>query len=119
MSRKNPTTCPVDGGTAVVRKRKFNAKVASRIMAGRLRGSIRTIDGRPVRILAWDARGMRPIVGLIYMGDIDAELSWQWTMSGRTDLRPNVTSPSDLVIELQAMSSMARCHRAHNNKKRK
>ena len=44
--------------------RKFNRRLASKIMAGKVKGHILTRDGRPVRIIAWDALGDFPIVGL-------------------------------------------------------
>lgn len=40
--------------------RKFNRHLAFDVMSGRQQGYIRTADGRPVRIVAWDARGPRP-----------------------------------------------------------
>ena len=104
---------------AAARTCRFSRSLARDIMAGNLLGRILTRDGRPVRILAWDAMGVRSIVGLIYMGDLDAELSWQWTKRGKSDIRPNVKTPTDLVIELQEKSTVPRLRRGPNKKKRK
>jgi len=99
--------------------RKFNRRLASKIMAGNLRGRIKTRDGRPVRIVAWNALGNWPIVGLICFEDLATELSWQWTRKGvpfgHSDYS---TNDFTLVIELQDKSSMARCHRAPKRKRK-
>ena len=99
--------------------RKFNRRLASKIMAGDLRGCIKTRDGHQVRIVAWDARGDWPITGLIYMDEVDTEMSWQWTKQGvpfgHSDYN---TNDFTLVIELKEMSRMARCHRAPKKKKK-
>ena len=100
--------------------RKFNRRIARRIMAGNLRGRIKTRDGRQVRILAWDALGDWPVVGLIYIDDLDTELSWQWTRKGvpfgHSD---HSTNDFTLVIELNVLSSNARYQRVTKEKKRK
>lgn len=100
--------------------RKFNRHTARKIMAGSLRGRIKTRDGRPVRIVAWDARGDWPIVGLICFDDLDTELSWQWTKKGvpfgHSDYS---TNDFTLVIELQDKSTVSRLRRGPNKKKRK
>jgi hypothetical protein len=99
--------------------RKFNRRLASKIMAGKVKGRIRTRDGRPVRILAWDAMGNYPIVGLIFLAEIDTEMSWQWTKQGIAFGHSDYsTNDFTLVIELQDKSSMARCHRAPKRKRK-
>lgn len=100
---------------------KFNRRLASKIMAGKVKGRIRTRDGRPVRILAWDARGDWPIVGLIYMDDVDTEMSWQWTRKGVPfGLCDNSTNDFTLVIELKknVLSSNARDKRVTKKEKK-
>lgn len=100
--------------------RKFSLRTALGIMNGRIRGYIITRDGRPVRILAWDAMGDFPIVGLIYMAEVDTELSWQWTKQGvpfgHSD---HSTNDFTLVIELNVLSSNARYQRVTKKKKTK
>ena len=102
--------------------RKFNRRLASKIMAGKVKGHIRTRDGRHVRILAWDARGDWPIVGLIYMDDVDTEMSWQWTKQGVPfGHSGHSTLDFTLVLEVQqknVLSSTARDKRV-TKKKRK
>ena len=54
-----------------------------------------TRDGFPVRIVATDAKGRYPIVGLVDMDN--AEYSRQWTADGKADIRSNVTTNYDLI----------------------
>lgn len=54
-----------------------------------------TRDGFPVRIVATDAKGRYPVVGLVDMDN--AEYSRQWTREGKADIRPNVSTNYDLV----------------------
>lgn len=100
--------------------RKFNRHTARKIMTGSLRGRIKTRDGRPVRIVAWDARGDWPIVGLICFDDLDTELSWQWTRKGvpfgHSDYS---TNDFTLVIELQDKSTVSRLRRGPNKKRKR
>jgi len=99
--------------------RKFNRRLASKIMAGKVKGRIRTRDGRPVRIVAWDALGNWPIVGLIGFDDLDTELSWQWTRKGvpfgHSDYS---TNDFTLVIELQDKSTVSWLRRGPNKKRK-
>lgn len=54
-----------------------------------------TRDGMAVRILATDAKGRHPIVGLV---DVEnAEYPRQWTEDGKADYRSFVTTNYDLV----------------------
>lgn len=57
----------------------------------------KTRDGMAVRILATDAKGRFPIVGLVDVNN--AEYAHQWQANGRADLRPNVKTNYDLVDE--------------------
>lgn len=57
----------------------------------------KTRDGMAVRILATDAKGRFPIVGLVDVGN--AEYARQWKADGRADLRPNMTTNYDLMDE--------------------
>jgi hypothetical protein len=54
-----------------------------------------TRDGFAVRILATDAKGSYPVVGLVDLGD--AEYCRQWTEEGKADYRRGVTSNYDLI----------------------
>ena len=102
--------------------RKFNRHLAHEIMEGKQRGRILTRDGRPVRIVAWDARGPHPIVGMIYMAGLNVELSWQWTKQGVPfGHSGHSTLDFTLVLEVQqknVLSSTARDKRV-TKKKRK
>lgn len=101
----------------MIKCRKFNRRLASKIMAGKVKGRIRTRDGRPVRILAWDAIGGYPIVGLVFMGEVDTELSWQWTRKG-IPLGHSEHNTLDFTLVLE-LSSNVRHRRVTNKKKRK
>jgi len=57
--------------------------------------SYTTRDGFPVRIIATDAKGRFPIVGLVDM--VNAEYARHWTEEGKADLRRNVKSNYDLI----------------------
>ena len=57
--------------------------------------SYTTRDGFPVRIIATDAKGRFPIVGLVDMKN--AEYARHWTAEGKADLRRNVATNYDLV----------------------
>lgn len=103
--------------------RKFNRHTAREITEGNLRGRIKTRDGHHVRIVAWDAIGQYPIVGLIYISDLDIEMSWQWTKKGIAfglDMDPDYdgTVNFDLVIELQGKSTMPQLRRGQGKKRK-
>jgi len=80
-------------------KQEFNENLAREITAGvgSARGyHIETRGGHAVRLLAWNAKGDKPIVGLIDLGK--NEMTRQWTRQGKRDLRDNVKTIFDLVI---------------------
>ena len=54
-----------------------------------------TRDGFSVRIVATDAKGAYPIVGLVDMEN--AEYSRQWTAEGKADFRDYVKTNYDLI----------------------
>ena len=72
---------------------------AQDIMNGELFGCIKTRDGFPVRLLAFDVKGRYPIAGVVQLGD--DEYCRQWTKDGKGDRRPNVRTNYDLVIEVE------------------
>ena len=58
----------------------------------------RARNGREVRIICTDAKGLFPIVGLM---DIQgAEQPIRYLVNGRHDCRSNVSTPLDLEFEL-------------------
>ena len=57
--------------------------------------SYMTRDGFPVRIIATDAKGRFPIVGLVDMEN--AEYPRQWTHEGKADIRDYVKTNYDLI----------------------
>lgn len=54
-----------------------------------------TRDGFPVRLIATDAKGRYPVVGLVDMDN--AEYVRQWTSEGKADYRENVKTNYDLI----------------------
>lgn len=80
-------------------ERKFNEDTAREIMAHVRFGRIKTRDGNPVRIICWDAKGEKPIVGLVDVGDI--EMPMKYTINGKSDTRDFVNMNTDLVIETE------------------
>ena len=77
----------------------FDENIAREIAEGDRAGSIRTRFGDSVKLVYFGAKGNYPVVGLVDLGD--EEVSKQWTSDGRIDMRPNVTSCYDLVIETE------------------
>jgi hypothetical protein len=57
-----------------------------------------TRDGFDVRIIATDAKGTYPIVGLVDVGN--AEYAHHWTEDGKADFRRHVRSNYDLIEKL-------------------
>lgn len=80
-------------------QREFDISIARDINSGKRFGRILTRSGHKVRLLAWDAKGLYPIAGLIDRGEF--EQSGLWDNSGKSDFRPNVRTPNDLVIEVE------------------
>lgn len=77
--------------------KEFNSHDAKLIELGALRARIVTRDGRPARIVSWNAKGSHPIVALVDLGPL--EKAHQYTIEGKTDSRDNVKTNSDLLIE--------------------
>lgn len=78
-------------------RKEFNSHDAKLIELGALRARIVTRDGRPARIVNWNAKGSHPIVALVDLGQL--EKAHQYTLKGRTDSRDFVKTNSDLLIE--------------------
>lgn len=57
-----------------------------------------TRDGFPVRIIATDAKGRYPIVGLVDM--VNAEYCRQWTEDGKADYRGYVRTNNDITEKI-------------------
>lgn len=74
----------------------FVQDLAKEIQAGKAIGRIVTRDGKPARIVCWDAKGDYPLIGLIDLGY--AETPARFTADGRHDIRSNVKSNYDLLI---------------------
>lgn len=77
----------------------FDGNKAREIKAKVTFGRIRTRDGFPVNILAWNLKSKYPIAGVVELGK--EEYVRQWTYDGKADLRPNVRSGFDLVLEVE------------------
>ena len=78
--------------------KEFNSHDAKLIELGALRARIVTRDGRPARIVSWNAKGSHPIVALVDLGPL--EKAHQYTIEGKTDSRDNVKTNSDLLINM-------------------
>ena len=78
---------------------KFDISIAREVNTGIRFGRILTKSGCSVRLLAWDAKGIYPIAGLIDRGEF--EKPCMYTNDGRSDFRPNVHTSNDLVIEVE------------------
>lgn len=57
-----------------------------------------TLNGYPVEILKWDAKGTRPIIG-IYRFSENEDMEKSWTIEGKESTNPNMTSGFDLFFE--------------------
>lgn len=82
---------------------KFDKGTALDIMSGELFGAIKTRDGFPVRLLAFDVKSRYCIAGVVMLGD--DEYVKQWTIDGKADFRPNVHTSYDLVLEVEGGES--------------
>ena len=71
----------------------------AREITGKLKeGRIVTREGKPVRIVCWDAKSIYPIVGLIE--EEGQERVATWTADGQRDCHRGATRPTDLFIEV-------------------
>lgn len=66
----------------------------------------RTRDGRPVRVLATDARGDQPVVGLVWNIEQDKEAVMRWSIDG-------LWSPLSDEIELDLIEVKPRIKRTY------
>ncbi len=74
----------------------FNVKMARHIKHEVIKGEVRTLEFRKVRLLVFNAKGDFPVVGLVEFGD--QEVAMQWTLNGKRDVRNNVTTGHDLLL---------------------
>lgn len=79
-------------------EKQFNEKEAREIASGRKLGKIKTRDGFEVTVLVWDIDAIHPIGGIVHLGD-HCDYLRQWTVMGKSDVRPNVSTNYDLVLE--------------------
>lgn len=80
-------------------QKQFNQTDATRIQSGELLGAIKTIDGCPVRILAWDVKSRYCIAGTVTLGE--DEYVKQWTIEGKADFHRSRPTPYDLILEVE------------------
>lgn len=82
---------------------QFNESLAREITGGVTLGKIKTRDGMPVRLLAFDIKNRYCIAGVVSLNGHDGgdEYVRQWTKEGKADFRSYVTSNYDLVIEVE------------------
>jgi len=80
-------------------EQKFNVALAREINGSIKFGRIKTRDGKPARIICWDAKGNFPIVALIDIGGYEYPSSY--TTDGKSDPRDYVSMNTDLVIETE------------------
>lgn len=81
-------------------EKKFNIEEAREIAEGKKLGSIKTRDGFPVTILAWNVRPSFPLAGIVHLGE-DNDYLREWTAEGKGDIRPNIIMRSDLILEVE------------------
>lgn len=81
-------------------EKDFDITLAKKIADGSIKGRIKTRDGFPVTILVWDLRPTFPLGGRVHLGSNNDYLR-EWTSSGKSDKRRNVTMRSDLVLEVE------------------
>lgn len=74
----------------------FNIKMARQVKHEIIKGEVRTLEFRKVRLLIFNAKGDFPVVGLVEVGD--QEVAMQWTRDGKRDVRANVTTGNDLLL---------------------
>ena len=74
----------------------FNIKMARYIKHEVIKGEVRTLEFRRVRLLIFNAKGDFPVVGLVEVGD--QEVVMQWTSEGKCDVLANVTTGNDLLL---------------------
>lgn len=74
----------------------FNVKMARHIKHEVIKGEVRTLEFRKVRLLVFNAKGNFPIVGLVEIDN--QEIAMQWTSEGKHDVRDNVTTGNDLLL---------------------
>lgn len=80
-------------------EQKFNVALAREINGSIKFGQIKTRDGRPARIICWNAKSIKPIVALVDF--VAYEQVCMYTKDGKFDVRENVTSDFDLIIETE------------------
>lgn len=80
-------------------EKEFSVDAARKITANEMYGRIKTREGHPVRIVCWDAKGQKPIVGLVEIGVVEYPI--KYTADGKADTRENVTTNTDLVVETE------------------
>jgi hypothetical protein len=80
-------------------EKQFSVDAARKITANEIYGRIKTRDGHPVRIICWKAKSIKPIVALVDFGAY--EQVCMYTKDGKFDVRENVTSNFDLIIETE------------------
>lgn len=78
---------------------QFTEAAAREVSEGKRYGTIRTRDGFPVRLLAYDIKGTYPVAGVVDLGE--SEYCRQWTKEGKGDFRSYVRTNYDLVIEVE------------------
>lgn len=82
----------------------FNVELAKKIVNGKVKGRIVTLEGRKVRIICWDKKSVGkgahgyPIVALV-QNDYNGEMSQTFTAEGLA-CYPHYKSRYDLIIEI-------------------
>lgn len=79
---------------------QFNEATAREVTGGVRLGQVKTRDGFDVTIIYWDVESAYPIAGILHHGEKD-DVVMQWTREGKRDIRRNVTTNFDLVIETE------------------
>lgn len=78
--------------------KEFDLELAKKIVAGEVKGRIKTREGAPVRIICWDAKNDNPIVAL--REEEGREFSTGYAVDGRYVFRSD--KEYDLLLEVNA-----------------
>jgi hypothetical protein len=80
----------------MMEKIKFNINKKSEIISGKYR--VVTRDNCPVRIIAWDRKGIFNIIGLVLLEDSNVELLREFRSDGSNALIRARKSENDLFL---------------------
>lgn len=75
---------------------KFDINKKPEILSGKYR--VVTRDNKPVRIIAWDRKGVFDVIGLVYLEIADVELLREFRSDGSNHIIKGRKSEDDLFL---------------------